>query len=231
MIPAPWSPSGLSEIENCPKAFHETRVLRRVKGTRTEHNDWGDEVHKAFETYFDTDGVTLPGFLEVHRNYLAKLHAKDGFFWTEQKAAFDKKAKPCSWEAPVGDIFGRFKIDYIKVDMEPDLGEKSIADIRDWKTGKQKDEFMQLIVYALWAFAAHHVDIVDVRYYWTQTQTETRKIFGREEIPALWAGLIPKLQRWRDLFKEDKWPARQSGLCSWCPVVDCEFWKPRRPTR
>lgn len=230
MTPNPWSPSGLNEIETCPKSFHEQRVLRSVQGSRTEHNDWGDKVHLAFEAFFDSKGTELPGYLSIHRDYLAKLYDKPGIFWTEQKVAFDKQAKPCSWEARKEDIWGRFKIDFIKVDMEPDLGEKPIATIKDWKTGKKKDDFTQLIIYALWAFAAHPgLELCDVAFYWTQTQTETRKVYGVAEVPALWAFLIPKLVNWRDRFRNELWTPKPSGLCNgWCPVTTCEHWKPKR---
>lgn len=541
MTPNPWSPSGLAELENCARAFNEQRVLRNVQGTRTEHSDWGDRVHLAFETFFDTDGKELPGDLGIHRKYLETLHAKDGIFWTEQKVAFDKKAQPCSWEAPKADIWGRFKIDYVKVNMHADV---PIADIRDWKglpldtlistasgfvpmgeirvgdmvhasdghaypvlvkspiktkscfrvtfddktsvvcddehlwlttdgdvvsvkdllpgvdkipvanpvemaprdlpidpyvlglwladgkhtsseiskpdqeiwneivrrgyelgsdtgtdtcptrtvkgirgslvsmdlfrnkhvppdyllgsiaqrvdllrglmdgdghanpsrqqvglttinkqlsddvkvlieslgcrvnqakvkyagfnvtgiayplywrprhfnpfllsrkanqvldvwgangrtwyrriesviesldqptqciavgspdntylctssrivthnTGKQKDDFTQLIIYALHTFALHPgLRLCDVRFYWTQTQTETRKIYGVDEVPKLWEFLIPKLVRWRDAFRNEEWFPRKSGLCrGWCPVTTCEFWEEKR---
>jgi hypothetical protein len=202
-------------------------VLRSVEGTRTDHNDWGDRVHLAFETFFDTDGKDLPGELSIHRKYLETLHAKDGIFWTEQKAAFDKQARPCSWEAPKGDIWGRFKVDYVKVNMRADV---PIADIRDWKTGKQKNDFTQLIIYALHTFAQHPgLRLCDVRFYWTQTQTETRKIYGVEEVPQLWEFLIPKLIRWRDAFRNEEWFPRKSGLCKgFCPVTTCEFWEEKR---
>lgn len=224
--PKPWSPSALSEIENCPKQYHEVRVKRSVKSASHEQNQWGDYVHTSFEKFFDSDANILPGDLGIHREYLETLHAKDGIFWTEQKVAFDKKAQPTTWEARVEDIWGRFKIDYKKVDMHAGT---PIAWVRDWKSGKQKDEFLQLSIYALHTFAQHPVDLVDVRYYWTQSQTETRKIYGRAEVPALWAVVIPKLVRFRDHFRNEAWPPKQSGLChGWCPVEDCEFWSPKR---
>jgi len=228
MLPAPWSPSALEGFKNCPKSFYEQRVNKSVRGSRTEHNEWGDRVHKAFEDFLLGKSY-LPPDLKIHEEYLMKVRSKPGVDSVELRAAFDKKAQPTNWEWREDEIWARFKIDYIKVDMSAD---KPIAWIRDWKTGKQKDDFRQLIIYSLYAFALHKVDLCDVRFYWTQTQTETRKVFERSEVKDLWAGLIPDLRLYAQAFKEEKFPPRQSGLCNgWCPVETCEFWKPKRTNR
>lgn len=224
MKPRPWSPSGLAEIKNCPKQFHETRILRRFKQERNTYNDWGDRVHTAFEKFFLS--TPIPEELKAHEDYLGKLHDKRGPYWLEQKVAFNKRAEPCSWDEPEETLWARFKIDYLKVDLK---SEPPIAYVVDYKTGKQKDDFTQLVIYALWTFAKHPVDLVDVRYYWTQTETETRKVYGREEVPALWEKIMPDLLLWRDAFRNETWQARQSGLCKgWCSVTDCQFWEPKR---
>ena len=57
------------------------------------------------------------------------------------------------------------------------------------------------------------------------------KRFGliRDQIDQLWAPFIGDLKQYMQAFREDIWQPRQSGLCNgWCPVTDCEFWKPKR---
>lgn len=224
MKPNPWSPSALNEFENCPKQYNEVRVLKRIKQEPFEASEWGNRVHDHFEGFFD--GKPLPVELGIHEDYLRKIDEKPGFFFTEQKVAFDTKAQPCSWDIPVEQIWGRFKIDFVKVNMEAEV---PIADVRDWKSGKKKEEFRQLLIYALHTFATHKVDLVDVRYYWLIDQTETRKVYARKEIPEMWSTLVPLLTQYRAAFRDDIWQPRQSGLCNgWCPVTDCEFWRPRR---
>jgi hypothetical protein len=40
---------------------------------------------------------------------------------------------------------------------------------------------------------------------------------------------VPDLKQYATAFKTDVWQPRQSGLCNgWCPVTECEFWKPKR---
>jgi len=47
--PLPWSPSALDDFVNCPKSYHEKRVLKSVKDVQGEEAIWGVRVHKAFE--------------------------------------------------------------------------------------------------------------------------------------------------------------------------------------
>lgn len=217
----PWSPSALSSFESCPRSYEAVYVSKSVPrlppGPAQLH---GIRVHEAFEK-FAAEDADLPPDLIQHASYLDKFRVKAGVHWVELRAAFDKAGRPCSWDWRKDDIWARFVLDYIKVDTSANA---PIAWVIDFKTGKQKDDFKQLAVYALWAFAAHPVDLVDVRYYWLQTRTETRKVWKRAEVPDLWAMLRPSLLAYKHAFKEDHWPPKQSGLCrAHCPVLECQF--------
>jgi hypothetical protein len=51
----------------------------------------------------------------------------------------------------------------------------------------------------------------------------------RDQIGAVWGEFLPNLKQYAQAFKEDIWQPRQSGLCGgYCPVTDCEFWRPKR---
>ena len=219
MTPLPWSPSSIEDFKNCPRSFHEKRVLKRVKDTQGPEAAWGEYVHKAFE-HRQGLGAQLPDELEVHESYMRRLEAWDGLAFTESKVAFDRQAKPCNFFDQA--VWFRGVIDFKKVDQHA-------ARLVDYKTGKPHTKFRQLASYALHTFALHPVNIVDARYYWTVTQTETKKVWGRAEIPELWAMFLPDLKQYVEAFKTDTWQPRQSGLCNgWCPVIDCEFWKAKK---
>lgn len=219
MKPLPWSHSSLSDFNNCPRAFYEKRVAKSVKEERTEALIWGERVHKAFEDRLKI-GTPLPVELEEHEDYLVRLQRRPGAGSTEQKIALDRTFRPCSFFAPK--VWFRGVIDYQKMNGDTAL-------LVDYKTGKPHSKFQQLKLFALYSFMQNiQLEKVSVVYYWTTTKTETGEDYTRDQMPALWQEFVPSLRQYAEAFKTDTWQPRQSGLCGWCPVTGCEFWRPRR---
>lgn len=224
--PLPWSYTALSDFRNCPWQFHETRVTKRIVRTQGDEAKWGEYVHKQFE-HRQATGNPLPTELAEHEAFMTKLDRIPGeTLYVESKVALNKHLQPCEFFAK--DVWWRGVIDWKKWCA----ADRRVA-LTDYKTGKPGTNFDQLDLFTLHTFARHpDVDIIDARYYWTQTGTETRKVYGRDEIPKLWATFVPDLKQYVLAFKEDVWQKRQSGLCNgWCPVTDCEFWRPRKARR
>jgi hypothetical protein len=220
MKPKPWSHSALEDFKNCPRAFHEKRVLKSVVETKGEATIWGEQVHKHFEERL-VDGVVLPPALEMHEEFLAGLEALPGEQFVEQRIALNTGGQPCEFFAD--DVWFRGVIDYKKVNGDH-------ARVIDHKTGKYHQKLGQLFAFMLHTFAQHpEVQRVTAEYYWTQTKTCVGVTYGRERIPELWKMFIADLRQYAEAFKTDTWQPRQSGLCNgWCPVTSCEFWKPKR---
>jgi hypothetical protein len=151
---------------------------------------------------------------------MQRLHQQPGEPLCELKIALNTRLEPCEFFDPA--VWFRGVIDFMKI-------HENAALIIDYKTGKPHNKFGQLKLFALHTFIANpDVETADVRFYWTKTQDESRKTFRRSEIDTLWKEFIPDLRQYAEAFKLDVWQPRPSGLCSWCPVKDCEFWKPRR---
>ena len=223
MTPKPWSHSALDDFKNCPRAFYEKKVAKSVVETKGEATVWGEEVHAHFEEFL-RNGVALPTILEMHEPFLLRLINMPGELFVEEKIALDRGGQPCAFFAD--DVWYRGVIDVKKV-----AGDKAL--IIDHKSGKQHSKFGQLKLFALHTFAAHpEVDTIRCEYYWTQLKAKNGETYTRDMIPKLWREFIPDLKQYAQAFKDDTWQPRQSGLCNgWCPVVDCEFWKPKRVRR
>lgn len=221
-IPA-WSFSALADFKNCPRAYYEKRVIKSVREEESPQMAEGNRVHKAFEDR-QKDGLVLPPDLEVHEPYMRKLEDRPGETFTERRVALNTRLKPCTFFAK--DVWERGIIDYTKVHEKRAL-------IVDYKTGKPHTKPEQLALFALHVFYEHpEVQLADVRYYWTKTQSETRKVYGRSEIPEMWQMFTPDLKQYVEAFKTDTWQCRPSGLCyGWCPVTHCEHWKPKQRRR
>jgi hypothetical protein len=215
MTPLPWSPSALEQFVNCPRQFHEVRILKSVKDEPGEQQLWGIKMHEAFEKR-QRDKEPLPEELAMHEPYMRRIESWGVRRFTEQKVALDRHGRSCSFFS--SSVWWRGIIDFINIDG-------SLARSVDYKTGKPHEKWRQLSQYALWMFAQYsNLNIVDTRFYWTQTMSETRKVWDRKEIPELWVALMPDLRQYVAAFKEDIWQPRQSGLCKkHCPVVSCEF--------
>lgn len=219
----PWTHSKLDDFINCPRAFHQKSVLKRFPFQSTKETEYGNRVHKDFELRI-AEGKKLPFDLKHHEPYMQALEDMPGEVYAEREIALDKKGKPCSWFH--ADVWHRGKIDYTNIN-------DTCAKIVDYKTGKKREKFKQLIANSIWVFIQYpEVEKVDVCFYWTQDQSESKATYLRSQIPALWNQLIPDLKQYRDAFKTDTWQPRQSGLCrGWCPVNDCEFWSEKPPGR
>jgi hypothetical protein len=221
MMPLPWSFSSLEDFVNCPRAFHAKRILKSVKEEKTEAIIWGERVHKHFDLR-QHDGIALPSELAMHEPYMQALQKLAGTHMnTELRIALDNTLQPCAFFDDK--VWFRGVIDWIK------RGDR-MAFIRDYKTGKPHNKFKQLKLFALHTFATYPaIEAVDVRFYWTQTLTETGELYHRHQIADLWKEFVPDLKQYSMAFKTDTWQPRQSGLCNgWCPVKECEHWKPKR---
>ena len=220
--PLPWSHSALEDFKNCPRAYHDKRVTKRFPVVKSVEQLWGSNVHKAFEDRQATR-TPLPLDLQVHEKYMLKMEKWPGISFTETKIALDRRARPCHYFA--ADAWYRGVTDYQKIDKESGLGR-----LVDYKTGKKKEKWEQLMINAIHMFTNFpNIKLIDARFYWTVDQTESRKVWARDEVPMLWAPFIGDLRQYAEAFKSDVWQPRPSGLCNgWCLSTDCSFWRPKR---
>ena len=221
MKPLAWSYSGLSQFINCPRQFEAVRVLKSVKESQGEAQLWGEWVHKQFENR-QRDGAPLPDELADHEWFMERLDAMPGTLFCEQKVALNHKVEPCGFFDPY--VWNRGVIDWMRI-------HNHIATIVDYKTGKVKPDLKQLALFALFVFHTYpQVTKVDTKYYWTvDPKNITEQEFLRGRIPEIWNKFLPDLRQYNEAFKTNTWQPRQSGLCNgWCPVTECEFWKPKR---
>ena len=218
MRPYPVSHSSLSRFINCPKQFYELRVVKRVKDEQNEASIWGDRVHKSFEQTLKGE-AELPPEMACYQGYLDEIKKVTGKMSVEVKLAIDNNLQPCDFYA--ANAFLRCIVDVLHVQEERAL-------TMDHKTGKPRPS-RQLKLTALILF--HHlpqIQICKTGYFWLKTNTRNTEIYTREQIPELWQEFLPDLRQFKQAFETDTWQPRQSGLCNgWCPVHDCEYWKPK----
>lgn len=224
--PKPWSHSALDCHANCPKQYNHKYVLKDLPPEeKSAQQDWGIFVHKQFEYYLTRPGFELPADLKIHQGFLDKLveegEAPGCSLLAERKVALSiAPFGVCEYFAP--NVWWRGVIDAQAVNKS-----EGRARIADYKTGKKKDDWVQLAENAIWTFMQYpEVRLVNAQYYWVTDQSVTKKVWGRSEIDSLVAMFAPKLADYVQSFKSETFTPRQSGLCKgWCPVKSCQFWE------
>jgi hypothetical protein len=94
----------------------------------------------------------------------------------------------------------------------------------DYKTGKTKDDFDQLRLFAALLFALYpEAETVKAGYVWLQANKVTKQTFSREDTVSIWNDFLPRVARLEQAHKDKRWPVKPSGLCrAWCPCTGCE---------
>jgi RecB family exonuclease len=232
--PIPWSHSSLSDFLNCPKAYYHKRIAKDVLDPPNDAGRAGDYTHKAFEAYL-TKGTPLPTTYPedirewpqgirppaAYEEYLDALKEGSGELRVECKYAITKDFKPCGFFDD--GVWCRGILDILHIN-----GDR--ARVLDHKTGKRKSDGWQLKLAALLVFA-HHPEVMTVKagYMWLKDSALDTTEYLREQEGFLWQEFLPRLIQYKTAFEAEVFVPRPSGLCNgWCPVKDCEFWKPKR---
>lgn len=220
MKPKAWSFTALEAFENCPHQYYRVSVAKDFPFVETEATRWGNQVHTLFENR-QKYGEVLPKTLEMHEPFMEQLDEMEGAKLVEEKISLNTKLKPCGYFDK--DVWYRGVVDFGR--LQP-----THAYLVDYKTGKHHSKFRQLKMFALHTFIARpQIETVRVEFYWTQTRATNGQTYHRDQQQELWGDFMPTLRQFAEAFQTHTWQKRPSGLCNgWCPVKDCEHWKPRR---
>lgn len=214
-----WSFSGLKDFINCPRQYNEVKNLRRFTKKVTEQMSYGTVVHKALEDYA-RDGAPLAKNYQRYKSMIDELLEIPGVRYPEQQMALREDKTPCAFDDP--EYWVRGIVDFMVVD-----GDR--AWIVDYKTGSAKyPDLKQLKLMALMAFA-HHPELqrIDAGLLFVAHNMFVDESYTREQIPHMWAFFDPHLHRLKSAYDNDTWTPNPTGLCGWCPVTTCEFYRER----
>jgi len=215
-----WSYSSLKEYENCPKKYHEIRVLKNYEFTDTPQTIYGKEVHEALELYV-RDNKPLAKNYQRFQKVVDTLIAIPGKKLPEYKMALDKNFKPCDFDSD--DRWVRGIADLVIIDGEN-------AYVVDYKTGSNKyPDPKQLRLMALMLFA-HFPDVNNIKagLLFILKNSFVQESYTRQTIHQSWKKFEQALDRLSLSFKDDVWTPNPTPLCGWCPVDTCEFYRPRK---
>jgi CRISPR/Cas system-associated exonuclease Cas4 (RecB family) len=214
-----WSYSGLKDYSNCPKQYHEVKVLKRFSKRPTQEMLYGTQVHTALENYVK-DGSPLAKNYERYKKQLDPLREMDGIKYPEHRMAITYDKEPCTFGAK--NYWARGIADLLVVDDDQGF-------IVDYKTGSNKyPDPKQLQLMALMAFA-HFPELQHIKagLLFVAHEHFVTSEYTREKIDEYWQDFYWELERMRLSHENGSWQANPTPLCGWCPVHTCEYHKER----
>jgi hypothetical protein len=203
-----------NNFENCPhKAWH-MYVLKDLPRVESKEMKWGNDVHKALEERI-RDATPLPETMAAAEPLAAMVHAlkDDCTLLAEEKLGIDAQGRAVDFFAD--NVWFRGKMD---VTVVKDDG----AWILDWKTGKPREEPMELETNALLVKARWpHLEKIEANYFWLQTGKSGLRYTcdGHSRVFGKLQALENEMQGYA---AKGEWPKRKNPLCGWCPVTACE---------
>jgi len=214
-----WSYSSLKEYLNCPKQYHELKVLKNYVKEETDNMRYGKEVHKALEDYVKDNKPLVKNYKRFQPT-LDSLLAIEGVKYPEHELAITFDKTPCKFDSK--DRWVRGIIDLLIVDGDT-------AYIVDYKTGSNKyPDPKQLKLMALLTFAHFpEVNKIKAGLLFVMHDSFMPEEYNRDSIDKLWLYFLSDLRRLELSFDNNLWIANPTGLCGWCPVKKCEFHKER----
>ena len=214
-----WSFSRYSDYKQCPARFKYKHLEKRPE-PKAEALQRGADIHDAISAYLKGESKTVP---KEAASYAVELKAlrtlylkpKDQTVVVEDDWAFTSRWGETQWNN-WAECWVRIKLDAAHTEGT------SVMIVRDWKTGKLRDELVddyleQLELYAL-AALLKYIFIVEVRPELCYvdlgvTYPETPLSYTRADIPRLiklWE------KRVAPMFKDKKFAPRPNSKCRWC---------------
>jgi CRISPR/Cas system-associated exonuclease Cas4 (RecB family) len=210
-----WSYSGLKDYVNCPRQYHEVKVLKRFEKTPTKQMLYGTEVHSALEDYVGKS-TPLPKNYQQYQKQLDPLKDMEGIKFPEHRMAVTFNRTPCTWGAK--DYWVRGIADLLVINGDQ-------AFIVDYKTGSNKyPDPKQLQLMSLLTFA-HFPEVKNVKagLLFVVHEHFVTSEYDKQDSDKLWSDFYGDLERLRLSYVNDAWQPNPNPLCGWCPVSSCEF--------
>ena len=201
--------SAMSTFLQCPRRYEAQYLLKTHKDKPFDATDRGNRIHAEIEAYLKGERADIPS--ETPRDTLLNVLRRAGAR-AEVPLAVRHDGTPCDFWATGARLRG-------KMDVIVSLDGVLIG--IDWKTGKRRDNSLQAAVYGYMLAARYPEHPIRVVFDYLSN--------GRD--PAI--HYTPEMgKRVEDLMDDietmQHFPPKPSGLCGWCPVNTCEYWRERR---
>jgi hypothetical protein len=212
-----WSHSRRKDWMECPRMFYHKNVAPkgsadRIEFVQTAAMRAGNLIDDAL-TQRIAKGTPLPPQFAPYEPMAAAVLAAPGAKYTQLRVTLDQAFKPCGYFDSTAWCRSIYDVAVIN---------GSHAFIGDWKAGQIWLDEDQLKLFAATSFHQFpELEVVDTAYIWLKHGVTSDKTYARRELPELWMGLLPEIERLQVAFRNNHWPAapkRGKNSCSRCNV-------------
>lgn len=221
-----WSFSKLKNFETCPKRHYHYDIAKDVREEESDDLKYGNMVHEAFHKRLGPEKKPFSPEMAHLEPWAEQFDTGVGALLVEQKYAITETFEACEFFDRVKQVWFRGIGDVVRL-VDPTgvdhLRQPAIAHIADWKTGKIKEDYVQLALMAQCLFSAYPtLKRVRTDFIWLAEDAVTEERFNREDMVALWAGLLPRVEQMKVAAERQEYPPKPSGLCKrYCGVETC----------
>ncbi len=211
--------SAINDYHICPRRFYHKWVARDLpREEKSQAQIDGTAAHEDLRKRLERS-EPLADWANASLSEMCKfLEDRPGTLKCEYKLGMKLDGTPCDFFADGVELRG--VLDFVIMHKDASL-------ILDWKTGKVREDPMELRIQAL-LLRANHPELASIsaHYFWLKEG----KLGVVHEVDDTASTLRMMLQYHKHIGQrvEDKdWPPDQNPLCGWCPVTKelCEFKK------
>lgn len=201
--------SSMSTFLQCPRRYEAQYITKSHKDKPFDATDRGNRVHAEIEAYLKGERADIPS--ETPRDALLDVLRKAGAK-AEVPLAVRHDGTPCDFWDTGARLRG-------KMDVIVNLDGVLIG--IDWKTGKRRDNSLQAAVYGFMLVAHYPGHPIRVVFDYLSNGRDAAIHYTPEMGDRV-------LNLMDDIETVQHFPPKPSGLCGWCPVDTCEYWRERR---
>lgn len=213
--------TSLKQFDNCPRQYHEVRVLKKYPFVKTAESEFGDRAHKALELC-GRDGIPLP---DEFKNYqwviddiVRRLPGTVTYEHEFSLSASGSVVPHRAWNQK----YWTGKADVLAIN-----GDHAI--VIDWKTGSSRypdpDQLEMMGMFTLMQFP--QINRVSGMLLFLQDGTAETAEVSRSTFSVISGKFYTSAKNIEFAQDSGKWPMNKTGLCPYCPVTDCPNWKPK----
>ena len=209
--------SRLDMFAKCPKRYYHQVIAKDVKDKTFDATAVGIRIHESMDNRLSVE-TPLISEAEKYEPLCRNVEQAEGYSQKlyEKELTIDADGNAVGWFDD--DAWMRAKLDVLLI------GDTHPTTILDWKTGRRRPQYMtfdQLELNAVMVWETYpEVDRINVAYVWLKegTMDHRRGLNQKDHYDMYWEKFMTRIERIEQAVWADKWPARPSGLCPYCPA-------------
>lgn len=220
-----FSYTKIKNYESCPLRHFHYDVAKDIREPESDELRDGNEVHHCMHQRLKNN-IALPAPIASYEKWVTKFLTYTGtvpMYLIEERFGIRSDFSPCepTPRDPGGffakDVWYSAIFDAVKIQGDVALN-------WDWKTGKVKEDPLQIVLAAAVLMAWYpQIQAVRNQYIWLAYDVATPPHdIRRDQLPEVWADAVRRIQPIQQAHDIMTFLPKKNGLCRhWCAVETC----------